>query len=159
MQLTKEIQIIEVNNIELVNDARFLFLEYAKSLDFSLCFQGFDEELKGLPGYYCRPDGFIYVAHLNNKPIGCIALRKLEPDISEIKRLYVLPEHRSTGLGRKLVQLAIEESKKIGYTTIKLDSLKTMTAAVKLYKSFGFQETTPYCYNPLEGAIYMELKT
>lgn len=156
MLLNDEITIVEATSPQLIEDARYLFLEYGHSLDFSLCFQGFEEELKGLPGNYSRPEGFIYVARNADQPIGCIALRKLEPDICELKRMYILPEYRGSGTGKKLLELAVEEAGNIGYKKIRLDTLKNMQAAVHLYKSFGFYEISPYCFNPLENAVYME---
>ena len=115
-----------------------LFLEYATSLGFSLCFQDFDEELAGLPGEYAPPDGRLLLALDNTNAIGCVALRKLDEGICEMKRLYVKSSSRGEGVGRKLAKAIIEEAEKIGYAKIRLDTVPAMREAISLYHSMGF---------------------
>lgn len=141
-----------------ISEVRKLFSEYAESLNFNLCFQGFDEELNTLPGKYSPPDGFILLAEYNGKIAGCIALRKLKNDICEMKRLFVRPKFRGLGLGKKLCDELISRAKITGYKKIRLDTIrKQMKNAIKLYKSYGFYEIPAYYHNPQDDVLYMEL--
>lgn len=141
-----------------IDQARALFLEYGRSLDFSLCFQSFDEEMKNLPGAYGPPDGRLLLAMDADHAAGCIALRKLEPGICEMKRLYVRPEDRGNGLGKLLAERLIEEARAIGYERMRLDTIAAaMKDAVALYRRMGFQEIPPYSSVPIESALWMEL--
>jgi len=152
---TKIIQAIGENQIGSVKE---LFLEYAESLDFELCFQDFDNELAGLPGDYSPPEGRLYIALYENNPAGCIALRKYKNGVCEMKRLYVRPQFRGNNIGKKLVELLIEDARIIGYKNMVLDTVPSMQTAQKLYKSLGFYEIKPYRINPVKGAVFMELK-
>ena len=135
-----------------------LFQEYAESLGFSLCFQDFDRELETLPGDYAPPSGRLYLAYQNGKPVGCAALHKLADGIGEMKRLYVKPEARGTGLGRQLSEQIIAAARSIGYRTLRLDTVADrMPGAIALYRAQGFVEIAPYRFNPVPGALYMEL--
>lgn len=134
-----------------------LFLEYAASLGFELDFQNFDEELAGLPGEYAHPSGRLLLAVEEDKVVGCVALRKIDTDLCEMKRLYVRPHYRGCGVGRALAVSITEEARRIGYKRIRLDAIRTMEAAVSLYASMGFEEIASYRFNPVEGAVYMEL--
>lgn len=136
-----------------MDEIRQLFTEYQGSLGFELDFQNFQQELDTLPGAYAPPRGRILT-----EPGGCVALRPLDEQTCEMKRLYVRPEKRGTGLGRRLAQQIIEEARQIGYQRMVLDTLSTMESAIALYKSLGFRETEPYCYNPFPNAVYMELQ-
>ena len=152
------IELIHIESEQHLADVRELFLEYAKSLGFSLCFQDFDKELAGLPGEYAPPDGRLYIAFDDEDAIGCIALRKLDDGICEMKRLYVKPSGRGKGLGKLLVQTVIDEAKKIGYTKMRLETVPKMKEAITLYRSIGFYEIESYRENPIEGALYMEME-
>jgi putative acetyltransferase len=138
---------------------RDLFLEYAQSLSFSLCFQSFEQELKGLPGDYAPPEGRLLLAEYQGELAGCVALHKLEPGICEMKRLYLSPKFRGKGLGRALGEALISEARTIGYRRMRLDTVEPMMrTAVALYRRLGFREVAPYRANPIDGALYMELE-
>jgi putative acetyltransferase len=143
---------------EHIEQVRALFLEYGSSLGFSLCFQSFDEEVKNLPGAYGPPNGVLLLAHCSDHAAGCIALRKLEAGICEMKRLYVRPGDRGLGLGRMLVERLIAEARVIGYERMRLDTVgSAMKDAVALYRRLGFREIAPYSSIPIESALWMEL--
>ena len=142
-----------------IAQARELFLEYAQSLGFSLCFQNFDQELAGLPGDYAPPDGRLLLAECEGQLAACVALHRLEDGICEMKRLYLRPQFRGRGLGRVLANRIIAEARQIGYQRMRLDTVEpVMKDAVAMYRKIGFQDIAPYRANPIAGAIYMELQ-
>jgi len=142
-----------------IAQTRDLFLEYAESLGFSLCFQNFDQELAGLPGDYASPHGRLLLAEYDGQLAGCVALHKLEPEICEMKRLYLRTRFRGKGLGRALAETIIAEARAIGYRRMRLDTVEpVMKDAVVMYRRLGFNEIPPYRANPIEGAVYMELQ-
>jgi ribosomal protein S18 acetylase RimI-like enzyme len=152
------VELIQATLPEHIEQTRALFLEYAESLGFSLCFQSFDEELKSLPGAYAPPSGRLLLAQYEQQAAGCVALRKLEANSCEMKRLYVRPAHRGKGLGRILVERVIAEARAIGYQRMRLDTIaSSMQDAVELYRKIGFKEIAPYRANPIAGALYLEL--
>jgi ribosomal protein S18 acetylase RimI-like enzyme len=141
-----------------ISQARELFLEYGKSLGFSLCFQSFDKELAGLPGDYAPPEGRLLLAEFGDELAGCGALRRLEPGICEMKRLYLRPKFRGKGLGQMLAEKLIADARLIGYKRMRLDTVEpVMKTAVSIYRDLGFREIAPYRENPIAGALYMEL--
>ena len=151
-------QFLQAESPPQIAQARELFLEYAQSLGFSLCFQNFDKELAELPGDYAPPDGRLLLAEYETKVAGCVALHKLEAEICEMKRLYLRPQFRGNGLGRLLADRIISEARQIGYRRMRLDTVEpVMRDAVAMYRKIGFREIEPYRANPIAGAMYMEL--
>ncbi len=142
---------------EHIAQVRELFLEYAASLGFSLCFQNFDQELAGLPGDYAPPQGRLLLAEYESQLAGCVALHQIEPAICEMKRLYLRPQFRGKGIGRKLAEHLISDARNIGYQSMRLDTVEPkMKDAVAMYRKLGFREVPPYRPNPIPGALYME---
>ena len=137
---------------------RELFVEYQQALGVDLEFQGFSAELERLPGPYQPPSGALLLALLDGVVCGCVGIRRLGESSAEMKRLYVKPKCRGSGVGKHLVEAAIAEARRLGYSEIKLDTLPAMDAAMGLYRSFGFSETQPYYDNPIAGARFLTLK-
>jgi len=140
-----------------IETARTLFREYADGLGVDLCFQNFDEELAALPGGYAPPDGRLLLAWDGSEAAGCVALRRFADGVGEMKRLYVRPAWRGTGAGRALAEAIIAETRLAAYTTLRLDTLPTMTTAQRLYRALGFREIAAYRANPVHGSSYWEL--
>ena len=136
--------------------ARQLFLEYADTLGFSLCFQGFEEELENLRSKYALPNGCILLAWDDLDCVGCVCLRPFSDTVSEMKRLYIKPAYRGTGLGRLLTERILKFAIKSNYTKIMLDTLSSMESAQGLYRSLGFAETKPYYHNPHPNVVFFE---
>jgi GNAT superfamily N-acetyltransferase len=141
---------------------RELFTEYARGLGFDLDFQGFADELAGLPGEYAPPHGAILLGGRTDPGgaggaiLAVVALRPLEPGVCEMKRMYVRPEGRGLGLGRALGEAIVAEGRRLGYRAMRLDTIDTMTPAITLYESLGFRRIGPYRFNPMPGALYFE---
>jgi putative acetyltransferase len=138
--------------------AKVLFLEYARDIDLDLSFQDFDQEMAGLTVQYGPSQGGILLLAIEARPAGCVAVRRFENDIAELKRMYVRPAYRGQGFGRRLGEEAIALARRLGYRAIRLDTLPKMGAAIALYQSFGFVEIEPYRFNPVPGAKYFELQ-
>jgi len=141
-----------------LESVRTLLAEYAAALPFDLGFQGFDEELRGLPGAYAPPGGALLAAHVGDRMEGCVALRPLEADVAELKRLYVRPTLRGSGVGRLLAEAAVDEARRLGYARIRLDTTPGMAEAAALYERLGFRDIPPYRENPIPGARFLELE-
>ena len=151
------LEILKAESGEDLEQVRILFGEYSNSLAFDLDFQNFDKELANLPGDYTRPAGCLLLAFHKEQLAGCVGLRKLSDGVCEMKRLYVREQFRGLGLGRALAEAVIKEAQKIGYNYMRLDTVPSMEVARALYSSLGFKQTRPYRYNPIEGAVFMEL--
>ena len=136
--------------------ARLLFKEYAASINISLDFQHFDDELDGLKKMYAEPYGGIILAKEEEEIIGCVAIRKISDKAGELKRMYIKPVHQNKGIGKILLEKALQLAKECDYTVVKLDTLNYMLPAIHLYKQAGFYETPPYYHNPISTAIYFE---
>src|SRR6476660_7144214 len=151
--------IIPAETADLISTARELIMEYAAWLEFKLCFQGFDEEMRTLPGKYTPPSGRLVLALWDQRPAGVIALRALdEPGLCEMKRLYVRPEFRGHGIGRILAERVIADAAEIGYSRIRLDTIQgKMGEAIAMYRRLGFRETAPYYSTPVGQTLFMEL--
>jgi len=141
---------------------RTLFREYAKALGVDLCFQNFEQELAQLPGEYAPPRGSLLMATVAGDDAGCCALRALDSsdyaNACEMKRLYVRPQYRGLGLGRKLVEAILDQARQTGFSCLLLDTLDDMEAARALYDELGFEEIPPYYYNPIAGAHYLKVE-
>jgi ribosomal protein S18 acetylase RimI-like enzyme len=154
---TSAIEVLPAAGAADLEACRELFTEYQRGLGVSLCFQGFERELAGLPGDYAPPKGRLYLAYVGGRLAGCVALRPLFHRDAEMKRLYVRPAHRGSGLGRALATRVIEDARAIGYEALKLDTLPGMKAAQRLYAELGFRDTAPYNDNPVENVRFMAL--
>lgn len=146
------------NSAEEFDDGRSLFNEYAKSLDFDLCFQDFPNELKTIDKQYNKPSGALLLAYANNIAVGCVGIREFDKDTAELKRMFVQAEYRKHKIGVRLLELAIETATELRYKSIRLDTLPTMAKAQTLYRSFGFYEIPSYRFNPFSETVYMEKK-
>ena len=151
------IYIKEVKGTSDLNAVRILFREYADSLAFDLSFQDFEKELESLPGRYAIPEGCLLIAQNQDGIVGCAAVRKIGDGVCEMKRLFVRPEYRGAGIGRRLVMEIVRTAICLGYSRMRLDTTPSMNEATSLYRSLGFYDTEPYCYNPVLGAVYLEL--
>lgn len=149
--------IVDVRGDHLLQQAKGLFKEYASSLDISLDFQDFTKEVATLPGEYTPPDGRLLIALRDGQVAGCVALRKVTNGACEMKRLFVRPQYHGLKIGRALAEAVIEQARRIGYRRLLLDTLPSMTRARALYTSLGFTQIPPYRYNPIAGAMFMEL--
>jgi putative acetyltransferase len=150
-----------VSAVDIV-EIRGLLREYELETGTDLCFQNFEEELAGLPGSYAPPSGRLLIAMAlsggsESRPAGCVALRPLDAEICEMKRLFVRADFRGTGLGRRLAMAIIAEARAIGYRKLRLDTLPQQADAHRLYASLGFHEIGPYRPNPIAGSRFLEL--
>jgi ribosomal protein S18 acetylase RimI-like enzyme len=154
------VSVVDAVGEEGLGHARRLFrayaAEYTTSIAESLCFQGFEAELAGLPGRYAPPSGCLLLAMEGDQPAGCVAMRDLGGGTCEMKRLYVAPEHRGRGVGRLLVEVVLQRAERAGYDRMVLDTLPEMAGALALYREFGFVEAVPYWDCPVERTVYLE---
>lgn len=152
------LRIVQTAKEDQVTEAQTIFREYEAWLGMDLCFQGFEEELENLPGKYAQPDGRLLLAYSDDELAGCIALRKLEKGICEMKRLFVRDGFRGSRVGVHLIERLIAEARDMGYSKMRLDTFPPkMGNAVRLYETHGFCKIPPYYDNPHEGVMFMEL--
>ena len=149
------LRITQAHSAEDIATVRELLLEYQALLGVDLCFQGFEAEVRGLPGAYAPPRGRLLLATSDDTPVGCIALRPAGGARSEMKRLFVRPAARGLGVGKALVSVLLDEARAIGYSEIVLDTLPSMAEAQRLYEHFGFRDIPPYRPNPVQGTRYL----
>jgi ribosomal protein S18 acetylase RimI-like enzyme len=154
-----EIRLIVPDTPALIEATRDIFREYASSLAVDLSFQGFEPELRSLPGEYAGPNGCLLLALVDGAVAGCGAYRRITdvdyPNACEMKRLYVRRAYRRFGLGRQVAQALIDDARQARYSSMLLDTLDDMEAARELYASLGFVEVPPFYFNPLPGAHYL----
>ena len=155
--MATNVHIARAESLDQIDEVRRLFREYERFLDVDLCFQSFEEELAALPGKYAPPDGALLIAADERRSAGCVALRKLEDGVCEMKRLFVRPQYRGRGLGRLLAERIVSEATALGYKVMRLDTLDKLKEAMALYESLGFKRRDPYYDNPLPGVEYWEL--
>jgi putative acetyltransferase len=152
-----EIRIVDGHEQPWVDTVRGLFEEYSRGVGVDLCFQNFSKELAELPGDYRPPRGALLIALADGATAGCIALHAWDADVAEMKRLYVRPTARGSGLGRELTVATIDRARSAGYRRLRLDTLPSMQSAIALYRSLGFTEISPYRENPVPGSLFFEL--
>ncbi len=152
------VEFVTVERGSNLESVKTLFEEYANSLGVDLSFQGFQDELKNLPGDYVKPGGSIILAKVEGLPAGCVAMKKIDSNICEMKRLYLREQYKGFGLGKDLALKIIERARELGYSYMRLDTLPTMDKAQKLYKALGFYDIDAYVFNPIEGTRFLELK-
>lgn len=152
--------IIPAETPQQIATARELILEYANWLEFKLCFQGFEEEMRTLPGKYAPPGGRLFLALWNDQPAGVGALRPLDQDgVCEMKRLYVRSQFRGHSIGRALAEKLIAAATASGYSAMRLDTIPgKMDSAIRPYRELGFREISGYYGTPVENTLFMELK-
>jgi len=156
--VTEPVITISEANVSDVDAIRELFLEYARSLDFSLSFQSFEDELAALPGAYAAPRGTLLLARDAAVAAGVVGLRPIGTDLCEMKRLYVRPAYRQLKLGRRLAEAIVDRARMIGYRAMRLDTMGgTMARAEALYRDLGFTQIPAYYDNPLPDVRYYEL--
>jgi putative acetyltransferase len=150
--------LIQATSPDEITSARQLFQEYAAWIGIDLCFQNFARELATLPGEYVSPAGRLFLVSIDDQIAGCVALRRLDDETCEMKRLFVRPQYQGRRLGRELAERVIKEARQIGYQRMRLDTLPgVMDRAIAMYESLGFKDIAPYYNNPVAGAKFMEL--
>lgn len=153
-----EIVLRNADTKDLVEIVRDLFREYAEAIGTDLEYQGFTAELAALPAPYIPPRGSLLIAFLDGGVAGCVGMRPIGEAIGEMKRLYVRPAYRRRGLGKHLVEAAIQSARHAGYRELRLDTLLAMTRAQGLYQRLGFVEIPPYNNNYLQGTRFYALE-
>lgn len=156
--MSDPITFVRVETPEQVALARDLFREYAEAIGVDLEYQGFAAELAALPSPYVPPHGALLIARVGGDTAGCVGLRGLDERTGEMKRLYVRPAYRSSGLGYHLVEAVVRAARAAGYAALRLDTLASMEAAQRLYRKLGFVEIAAYNATHLPGTRFYELE-
>lgn len=152
------LQISHIRNDNDIATVRELFREYEDKMGLDLCFQGFEAELASLPGNYAEPSGRLLIAAIDDSVAGCIALKKVDAETCEMKRLFVREEFRGQRIGIALIERLIADAREIGYKRLRLDTFPPiMSKAVELYRSYGFREIEPYNSDPHPDLLFMEM--
>jgi len=151
------LQIVEARGESQIAAVRELFHQYWESFGFTSCFQGFGDEVAGLPGKYARPGGVLGLLLVEGQAAGCVALRRFDEIRGEFKRLYVLPEYRGRGAGRALLGWVMERAREIGYRELVADTMPEMAEALAMYERAGFERTGPYAADATPGAVYLRI--
>lgn len=153
---------IELNEATHESDyatAKKLFLEYAEQLGVDLSFQDFHTEIENVKTAYSAPSGAIILArNSSGTAVGCFAIRRFEDSIGELKRMYLRKEFQGQGVGKMMIAKSLDVARQLGYKKLRLDTLPTMHAAIKLYNQCGFYEIPAYRYNPIGGTRYFEIQ-
>ncbi len=156
--MTQDVNVVQAESTLQIADARIIFREYEAWIDLDLCFQGFEAELAALPGKYAMPDGRLLLAYVDGRLAGCIAMRKLDNGVCEMKRLFVRDDFRGMKIGMSLIERLIADAREIGYSKMRLDTYPPkMGKAVSHYEAHGFFEIPPYYENPHGDVLFMEL--
>ncbi|MBS0553646.1 MAG: GNAT family N-acetyltransferase, partial [Proteobacteria bacterium] len=155
--MTTRLRVLSASDTTELEQVRQFFRHYAAWLGVDLSYQGFGDEVANLPGAYGEADGRLFFAEVDGRPAGCVGIRRFSEGVCEVKRLYVDPDQRGQGLGRKLALAAIKAAQSLGYRRILLDTLPTMRIAVKLYRELGFSAAPAYYPSPVEGTIFLTL--
>jgi len=155
---TTELMLVSAASGDEIGTMRTLLREYQRSVDTDLCFQNFEQELAKLPGNYAPPDGRLLLGYANGLPAGCVAMRRLDAETAEMKRLFVRPGYRGSGFGRVFAQAIIDAARSQGYRRLVLDTLPGMREAQALYAALGFREIGAYTDNPVAGTLFMGLE-
>jgi len=132
-----------------------IWREFIANSPVNLDYQNNDAEFASLPGKYAPPGGCVLLADHNGEIEGCIALREVNADICEMKRLYVRPQARGKNIGRQLAERLIAEARGIGYKEMRLDVQEKSASARRLYKALGFVPAEPISFNPVPGASFL----
>ncbi len=159
MAVVPDLEFVNPSSPDEIEALREIFSEYAHGLGIDLTFQDFEGELESLPGEYAEPRGSVVIATIDGAVAGCCALRPLDssdyPNACEMKRLYVRKAFRGFGLGKQLAEYIMDSGRRIGYSSMLLDTLDDMESARALYEDLGFEEIPPYYHNPIAGAHYL----
>ena len=156
--LPNDVSIAEAVTADDIGHIRRLFRIYADWLNVDLCFQDFEDELATLPGKYAPPHGRLLLARVGGEVAGCVGLRPLEDGICEMKRLWVEPGFLGLGIGKRLAESIVDAGRKLGYETMRLDTMpERLKAAGHIYETLGFKAIPDYYHNPLDGVVMFEL--
>jgi len=151
------LRVVTASDPESIAHTALLFRMYQDDLGVDLCTQGFEEEIAALPGLYSLPRGVLFIGLVDDEPVACGAVRPLEAGICEMKRIFIRPEWRGYGYGRRMTERLVEFGRISGYERMRLDTLARLTPAVQLYRTLGFTEIPPYYDIDIPDVVFFEL--